>query len=42
MIDLGKNRPRPSNIDFANGSDDDIVMSNVRSMINLTDPAAYS
>ena len=42
MIDLGKNRPRPSNIDLINGSDNDIVMSNVTSMTNLTDPNAYS
>ena len=42
MIRLGKNRPRPSNIDLTNGSDDDSVMSNVTSMTNLTDPAAYS
>ena len=42
MIDLGKKRPRPSNIDLINGSDDDSVMSNVTSMTNLTDPAAYS
>ena len=42
MIDLGKNRPRPSNIDLNNGSDDGSVMSNVTSMTNLTDPAAYS
>ena len=41
MIDLGKNRPRPSNIDLTNRSDDDSVMSNVTSMTNLTDPAAY-
>ena len=38
MIDLGKNRPRPSNIDLINGSDDDSVMSNVTSMKILTDP----
>ena len=42
MIDLGKNRPRPPNIDIINGSDDESVMSNVMSMTNLTDPAAYS
>ena len=42
MIDLGKNRPRPSNIDLTNGSNDNSVMSNVTSMTNLTDPAAYS
>ena len=42
MIDLGKNRPRPSNIYLTNRSDDDSVMSNVTSMKNLTDPAAYS
>ena len=42
MIDLGKNRPRPSTIDLTNGSDDDSVMSNVMSMKFLTDPAAYS
>ena len=41
MIDLGKNRLRPSNIDITNGSDDDSVMSNVTSIKNLTDPAAY-
>ena len=42
MIDLGKNRLMSSNIDLTNGSDDDSVMSNVTSMTNLTDPAAYS
>ena len=42
IIDLGKNRLRPSNIDLINGSDDDSVMSNVTSMTKLTDPAAYS
>ena len=42
MIDLVKNRPRPSNIDLTNGSDDNSVMSNVTSMTNLTDPVAYS
>ena len=42
MIELGKNRPRPSNIDLINGSDDDSVMSNVTSMRNLTDPTVYS
>ena len=42
MIDLGKNRPRPSNIYLTNRSNDDRVMSNVTSMTNLTDPAAYS
>ena len=42
MIDLGKNRLRPSNIGLINGSDDDSVMSNVTSMTNLTDPTAYS
>ena len=42
VIDLGKNRPRPSNIDLINGSDNDSVMSNVTSMTNLTDPTAYS
>ena len=42
MIDLGKNRPRLSNIDVINESDDDSVMSNVTSMTNLTDPTAYS
>ena len=42
MIDLGKNRLRPFNIDLTNGSDDDSVMSNVTSMTNLADPAAYS
>ena len=42
MIDLGKNRTRPSNIDLTNGSDDDSIMSNMTSMTNLTDPAAYS
>ena len=42
MIGLGKNRPRPFNIDLTNGSGDDSVMSNVTSMTNLTDPTAYS
>ena len=42
MIDLGNNRPRPSNIDLTYGRYDDSVMSNVTSMTNLTDPAAYS
>ena len=42
MIDLRKNRLRPYNIDLANGSDDECVMSNVKSMTNLTDPTAYS
>ena len=42
MIDLGKNGPRPSNIDLTNRSDGGSVMSNVTSMKNLTDPAAYS
>ena len=42
MIGLVKNRPRPFNIDLTNGSDDDSVVSNVTSMKNLTDPAAYS
>ena len=42
MIDLVKNRPKPPNIDITNGSDNDIVMSNVTSMTNLTDPTAYS
>ena len=42
MIDLGKNRLRPSNIDLTNGSNDDSVMSNVTIMTNLTDPTAYS
>ena len=42
MIDLGKNRLRPSNIDFINKSDDDSVMSNVMIMTNLTDPTDYS
>ena len=42
MIDLGKNRLTPSNIDLINGSDDDSVMSNVTSMTNLTDPTSYS
>ena len=42
MIDLGKNRPRPSNIDITNRSDDDSVMSNVTSMKILTNPADYS
>ena len=42
MIDLGKNRLRPSNIDIINGSDDDSVMSNITSMTNLTDPTACS
>ena len=41
MIDLGKNRLRPSNIDLINESDDDSVMSNVTSMTNLTDPTSY-
>ena len=41
MIDLGKNKLRPSNIDLTNESNDDSVMSNVTSMTNLTDPAAY-
>ena len=31
IIDLVKNRLRPSNIDLTNGSDDDSVMSNVKS-----------
>ena len=42
MIDLGKNRLRPSNIDITNGIDDDSVMSNDTSMTNLTYPTAYS
>ena len=42
MIDLGNSRRRPSNIYLTNGSDNDSVMSNVTSMTNLTDPAAYS
>ena len=42
MIDLGKNRLRPSNIDLINGRDEDSVMSYVTSMTNLTDPTAYS
>ena len=42
MIDMGKNRPRPSNIDITKGSDGDSVMSNMTSMKILTDPAAYS
>ena len=42
MIDLGKNRMRPSNIDLINGSDDDSVMSNVTSMKFSTDPTDYS
>ena len=42
IIDLGKNRPRPSNIDLTNGSDNDSVMYNVTSMKHFTDPAAYS
>ena len=42
MIYLGKNRPRPSNIDLTNRSNNDSVMPNVTSMTNLTDPAAYS
>ena len=42
MIDLGNNRPRPSNIYLTNRSNDDSIMSNVTSMTNLTDPAAYS
>ena len=42
MIDLVKNRPRPSNIDLTNGSDNDRVMSNVTSMTNLAGTAAYS
>ena len=42
MIDLGNNRPRPSNIDITNRSNDESVMSNVTSMTNSTDPAAYS
>ena len=42
MIDLGKKRLRTSNIDLTNRSDDDSVMSNVKCMKNLTDPAAYS
>ena len=42
IIDLGKNRLRPSNIDLIKGSDDDSVMSNVTSKTNLTDPTAYS
>ena len=41
IIDLGKNRPRTSNIDLTNESDDDSVMSNVTTMTNLTDRAAY-
>ena len=42
MIDLGNNRPGTSNIDLTNRSNDDSVMSNVTSMTNLTDTAAYS
>ena len=42
IIDLGNNRPRPSNIDLTNGSDNDRVMSNAMRMKNLTDPASYS
>ena len=42
MIGLGKNRPRPFNIDLTNVSDDDSDRSNVTSMKNLTDPTAYS
>ena len=42
MIDLGKNRLRPSNIDLINRSEYDSVMSNVTSMTNLTNPTAYS
>ena len=42
MIDLGKNRPRPSNIYLTNRSDDDSVMYNVTIMTNLNDPATYS
>ena len=42
MIDLGKNSPRPSNIDLNNGSNNDSVMSNLTSMTNLTYLAAYS
>ena len=42
MIDRGKNRPRPSNIDLTNRSNNDSVISNATSMTNLTDPAAYS
>ena len=42
MIELGKNKLRPSNIGLINGSDDDSVMSNFTSMTNLTDPTAYS
>ena len=42
MIDLGKNRLRPSNIDLINKSNDGSVMSNVIIMTNLNDPDAYS
>ena len=42
MIDLGKNRLRPSNIDLITRNENYSVMSNVMSMTKLTDSTAYS
>ena len=41
-IDLGKNKPRPSRIDFDEDSDDESILSNVTNMSNLTAPEDYT
>ena len=40
--DLGKNKPRPSIIDFDEGSDEESALSNVTNMSNLTAPDEYT
>ena len=41
-LDLGNNRPRPSRIDMSTDSDNESVMSNVKSLTNMTDPDDYT
>ena len=40
-IDLGKNKPRPSRIDFEEDSDEESILSNVTNMSILTAPKDY-